>query len=209
MKIIGLSGGVASGKNFIADIFAKKGAAVFDADAEVHKLLELDKSTIDEVKKIFPESFIDKKINRKILGKIVFADEKKLRILEKILHPKVRENYQKFLKQAKKEKREIAVLNIPLLLENEGYKCDYIVAILIPPSIQRKRFLMRAKAKSPKNFLRDKNNLIKKFEQIRSKQITNSERKNLADFVIYNNKSKAFVSSQVNNLINTFKREIK
>lgn len=96
MKIIGLTGGIASGKNFIAEIFAKNGAVIFDADVEVHKLLESDKSTIEEVINSFPESFIEQKINRKILGKIVFSNSKKLEILEKILHPKVRKKYQSF-----------------------------------------------------------------------------------------------------------------
>ena len=59
MKIIGLTGGVASGKNFVAEIFAQKGAVIFDADKEVHRLLDSDKSTISKVKKIFPESFLN------------------------------------------------------------------------------------------------------------------------------------------------------
>lgn len=152
MKIIGLSGGVASGKNFIADIFAKKGAVVFDADAEVHHLLKSDKSTINEVKENFPKSFINGKIDRKTLGEIVFSNEKKLKILEKIIHPKIRENYKKFLKKAKKEDKKIIVLNIPLLLESKEYKCDYILSIVISPSIQQKRFLARAKRRNPKTF---------------------------------------------------------
>ncbi len=75
MKIIGLTGGIASGKSFVAEIFKKKGAMIFDADEEVHKLLELDKSTILAIKKKFPTSFIDRKIDRKILGKIVFSED--------------------------------------------------------------------------------------------------------------------------------------
>jgi len=101
MKIIGLTGGIASGKNFVAEILAKKDAAIFDADKEVHKLLESDKSTILEVSKKFSQSFIDKKINRKILGEIVFSPgekgAKKLKILEKIIHPKIRKNHLEFL----------------------------------------------------------------------------------------------------------------
>ncbi len=194
MKIIGLTGGIASGKNLVAEIFAKNGAAIFDADAEVHKLLESDKSTIQAVKKNFPASFISQKIDRKILGKIVFADAEKLQILEKILHPKVRKNYQEFLKSARGEKKKLAALNIPLLLETKGYKCDYIVAIIIKKSVQKKRFLAREKNKNP---LVKISELEKKFAQIISKQISNSERKVKADFVIKNDGTRADAASQV------------
>ncbi len=193
MKIIGLTGGIASGKNFVADIFSKSGAAVFDADKEVHNLLELDKSTISEVKKNFPESFVNQKINRQILGKIVFADAKKLKILEEILHPKVRKNYQLFLENSKIQNKKIAVLNIPLLLETKGYECDAILAITVAPSIQKKRFLSRAMKNSKEN----KKDLEKKFFQIAAKQMTNKQRKSCADFVINTNCSKSEVVKKV------------
>lgn len=203
IKIIGLTGGIASGKNFVAEIFLRNGAAVFDADKEVHKLLEADRSVVAQVKKIFPESFVEQKISRKILGKIVFADEKKLRILEKILHAKVRKKYQEFLAESQKSKKKIAVLNIPLLLETRGYKCDYVLAILASPSIQKKRFLARAKKSDPKNFVKEQKNLEKKFEQIRSKQISNQERKYAADFVVNSGLSKNLVTQQVRRVLDT------
>ena len=195
MKIIGLTGGIASGKNFVAEIFAQNNAAIFDADIEVHKLMESDKLTIQAVKKNFPESFIDARIDRKILGKIVFADAKKLKILEKIIHPKVREKYQNFLKKSESEKRKFAVLNIPLLLETKAYKCDKIVAIIASPSVQKKRFLARLEKVDNWEVLE------KKFEQIRSKQISNEERKKVADFVVNTNGGKSDVVNQVKNII--------
>ena len=195
MKIIGLTGGIASGKNFVAEIFAQNNAAIFDADIEVHKLMESDKLTIQAVKKNFPESFIDARIDRKILGKIVFADAKKLKILEKIIHPKVREKYQNFLKKSESEKRKFAVLNIPLLLETKAYKCDKIVAIIASPSVQKKRFLARLEKVDNQELLE------KKFEQIRSKQISNEERKKVADFAVNTNVGKSDVVNQVKNII--------
>lgn len=195
MKIIGLTGGIASGKNFVAEIFAQNNAAIFDADIEVHKLIELDKSIIQAVKKNFPESFIDAKIDRKILGKIVFSDTEKLKILEKIIHPKVREKYQDFLKKSESEKRKFVVLNIPLLLETKAYKCDKIIAIIASPSVQKKRFLARVGKVDNQELLE------KKFEQIRSKQISNEERKKVADFVVNTNGAKSDVVIQVKNII--------
>jgi len=197
MKIVGLTGGIASGKNFVAEVFAKNSAAIFDADKEVHALLESDKSTFLDVKKKFPSAILNGKIERKILGKIVFADDKKLKILEKILHPKVREKYAEFLKIARKEKRKLAVLNIPLLLEREGYDCDEIIAIITSKAEQKKRFLKRSKKQDPKNFADKKRELEKIFAQISAKQMTNLERKKAADFVI-NNLSKAQTIKWIN-----------
>lgn len=207
MKIIGLTGGIASGKNFIAEIFVKHGVVVFDADEEVHKLLELDKSTIEEVKKFSPESFVGQKINRKILRKIVFSNSEKMEMLEKILHPKVRKKYQNFLDKSKKEERRLIMLNIPLLLEKKGYECDKIIAVISTKSIQRERFLARTKESYPETFAEEKENLIKQFEKIFLKQTTNRDRKKAADFVIDNTKSRDFAISQVKNLINLLEKE--
>lgn len=198
MKIIGLTGGIASGKNFVAEAFAKKGAVVFDADVEVHKLLQSSKSTIQKVRDFFPESFVNKKIDRKILGKIVFSNTKKLDVLEKILHPEVRKIYQKFLQKARKEKNKIIILNIPLLLERQGYECDYIIAILVSKKVQKERFLQREKKKNPQAITSELN---KKFKQIIGNQLSNAERKKAANFVIKNSSSKAETLKQVEEIL--------
>jgi dephospho-CoA kinase len=247
MKIIGLTGGIAAGKNFVSEIFAQNGAAIFDADAQVHELFELDKLVISRVAKNFSESLVENKIDRKILSKLVFANEKKskknLEILEKILHPKVRQKYDEFLIKSRQENRNLVVLNVPLLLENKGYECEKIVAIIAPKSVQKKRFLARAKklaqkndnrfddksdekiddkiakklgnrfdeksgkkiakkTNDKKNFALDKVGLEKKFEQIHSKQIKNSQRKNQSDFVINSGFSKLTTIFQVKKIIN-------
>jgi dephospho-CoA kinase len=201
MKIIGLTGGVASGKNFVAEVFQKNGAAIFDADKEVHELLESHAEAIKEVKKNFPESVIGEKISRKLLGQIVFSDPQKLKILEKIIHVKVREKYRIFLQKAVKEKKKLVVLNIPLLLETQSYKCDKVVAIIVSEEVQKKRFLKRAKKTDPENFLHEKENLIHKFEKIKSQQIDNLKREKHADFVINNSLTKAFTIEQVKKII--------
>lgn len=193
--VIGLTGGIASGKNFVAEIFAKNGAVIFDADKEVHELFAADKSTIAEVRKNFPESFIEQKIDRKILGKIVFASQEKLKILEKILHPKVRSNYQRFLQKTLEEKKEIAVLNIPLLLETKSYKCDFIIAISAPIAIRKKRFLERSETAD-----------VKRFNKICAKQITDLEREKKASFVINSGGSKGDVARRVKAIIVELRR---
>lgn len=188
MKILGLTGGVASSKNHIANIFAKKGAMVFDADFEVHQLLKSNKSTIDKVREKFPTSFVNAKIDRAILGKIVFADAEKLRLLEEIIHPEIRRRYSEFVAIAEKESAKILLLNIPLLLETQGYDCDKIIAIIAGEEMQKKRFLERPNASE------------EKFYQIKSKQLSDEERLKKANFVIYNDGTKP-LEQQIDSII--------
>lgn len=203
MKIIGLTGGIASGKNFVADIFAKNGAAIFDADAEVHKIFD-DSALIAKIGEFFPQSLIkaskvsydqkSKKVDRKILGKIVFSDEKKLKILEEIIHPILRKKYQDFLIQSQKEKRKIILLNIPLLLEKKGYECDKIISLVISPSIQKRRFFARKKDES-------KAELEKKFKKILQLQLNNKARKEQSDFIVNTGLSKSDTVKQVKKIL--------
>ena len=65
MKIIGLTGGVASGKNFAADWFSNLGIPVFDADHEVHKIFSNNKQVLEEIRKFFPDAVENNQINRK------------------------------------------------------------------------------------------------------------------------------------------------
>lgn len=204
MKVIGLTGGIASGKNFVADILRKEGAAIFDADHEAHQLLKLNPTVKQDIQKHFPQALVNQEINRRILGKIVFADDKKLKILEKILHPRVKKKYREFLDLAQKEGKEMAILNIPLLLENK-YNCDKIIAIVAPPSIRKRRFLARTRKHDPKVFQAEKKNLEKKFDQILLRQVSNKERKFQADFVINSGTSKADVVKQVKELVSFLK----
>lgn len=201
MQIIGLSGGIASGKNFVADIFRNNGAAIFDADIEVHKLLESDQKVILEVTKEFPESFIDVKIDRKILGKIVFNDKNKLQILEKIIHPIIRQKYLESLEKSKSEGREMFLLNIPLLLESKSYQCDKIIAITISSEIQRERFLERARKSDPDNFVAKKADLEETFEKIIVNQMSNEEREAVADFVVNNDVDQECFEDQIQDII--------
>ena len=163
MQIIALSGAIASGKNFIADILAQKmNCLIFDADKEVHDIYQNNQKVILEIKSHFGDAYQDGKINRELLSKIIFSNPQKLKILEDIIHPQVRKNYQEFLKNAKKQNTKFAILNIPLLLEKGGYNYDKLIAISIYPSVQKIRFISRSKKRGQK----DMKFLEKKFKEI-------------------------------------------
>lgn len=203
MKIIGLSGSVASGKNFVAEIFTQLGCSVFDADFQVHQLIKNDLEVIKKIKKNFPESFINNEIQRKILGEIVFANKRKLKILEKIIHPKIQQKYQEFLQECLLKKTEFLILNIPLLHESKYYKCDFTIAILTNKGLRLQRFIAREKQKNPQSLIKD---LKLKFLQITKSQISNLERKKYANFVIKNDGLKSHLKKQVTEILEEIKR---
>ncbi len=187
MKIIGLSGGIASGKNMVAEIFHQLGIEVFDADAVVHKLYSQDQNIIDLVAQNFPETFDGKIINRQILSAIIAKNPNQIHVLEKIIHPEIRQIYQNFLENNLQKKVNFVVINIPLLLESNQYKTDKIIAIIADEKLRQDRYIQRA-VPDLKNANPDLINELKnKFLVLKNKQISDAERVKNADFVIQNN----------------------
>jgi dephospho-CoA kinase len=198
-KIIGLSGSIASGKNFIANIFSKFHIMVFDADLTVHQLLQ-QKFVIKQIQQFFPSCVIEQKIDRKILGQLVFYNKKNLEKLEKILHPLVRKAKQKFLLQAKRKKQKLAVLNVPLLLEkSKHYPCHVVLSIIANKSTRFTRFLHRNTQNNNTTTLQHK------FEKINNKQTNNFTRCVKADFILFNHFSFFLTKRKIFNIIKKIK----
>lgn len=202
LKIIGLSGSIASGKNFVAKIFTqfpKLKIAVFDADLVVHQLLQKT-AIINQVAKIFPSCVVANNINKTILGSLVFNNQKNLVQLEKILHPLVQKEKQKFLQKAKQKKQKMVLLNVPLLLEkSKNYRCHFILSIIVSKKIRFFRFLQRSS---------QNNNILeatKKFQNINNKQIKDFQRILKADFVLFNHFSFFLTKQKIFNLIKKIK----
>ena len=104
MIIVGLTGSIGSGKSFIANFLKLKRIPIYYADKEANKILENDNLVKRKIIKLFPNAYINKKINRTKLALIVFKDKKKLKKLESIIHPKVEQSKKKFLSFHKKKK---------------------------------------------------------------------------------------------------------
>jgi dephospho-CoA kinase len=203
MLIIGLTGGVASGKNFVASQFEKLKIPVFDADLQVHKLLASNKEVFLLVKQNFPKAIIDDRIDRKLLGAEVFKDKNKLQKLEQIIYPFLQKEEDLFIKNCRVKHHKIVLLNIPLLFEKSSQKnssynrCDKSIAVIVSPLVQFQRFKKRLKLQN--NFEHD--TALVKFKNITNHQLKNQQRKVFADFLIYNGLSKIFTTKQVKNII--------
>ncbi len=182
MKVLALTGGVASGKNFIADIFEKNfKCKIFDADHETHELIANDNEVKALIMRNFPDCIHEGQISRHKLGLEVFNDIDRLQTLEKIIHPRVQDRYQSFLKDAKSHKLEFIVLNIPLLLEKGHYDYDHLIAIATDKNTRKKRYVKRELKKDPTQY---EEVLDRKFERITKNQFEDEKRKALADFTI-------------------------
>ncbi len=119
MKVIGLTGGIASGKSTVSGFLRELGAVVIDADRVGHELLKPDTETWGEVVAAFGKEILapDGNIDRKKLGEIVFADYEALARLNQIVHPRIQAQVQAQIEQYRRQGVKVVVLEAPLLIE--------------------------------------------------------------------------------------------
>ena len=175
MILVGLTGIIGSGKTFALGFFKSKQITIFSADEEVKKILE-KKSIKEKIYKLFPESFSKKKLNKNMLASIVFGNRKKLRKLEKIIHPLVKKKKNAFLN--KNRNKKVIIMEIPIIFERKSEKnYNYIILMNVSRKVQRQRVMKR------------KNMTMQIFKKILSNQISYKKKKNV-NFVVNNNGSK-------------------
>lgn len=141
-KIIGLTGGIGSGKSTIAAYIAAQGIPVYIADDEARKIMELPE-IIHKVQEIFEVNVIENgKLNRKKIADLVFSAPNLLKKLNEIIHPAVNENFGIWLKN--NEKHRYIVKEVAILFESGGYKkCDKIILVTAPEVVRIERVMSR------------------------------------------------------------------
>lgn len=151
-KIVGLTGGIASGKSTVSNILMKKGYRVIDADKIARRVVEVGKPSYMKIVEEFgPEILLDDKtINRKALGNIIFNDEGAREKLNKITHPYIFQTIKDNLERLCKD-NHIVFLDIPLLFEEfsllkrNDIQFDEIVLVYIDKELQIERLKKRDK----------------------------------------------------------------
>lgn len=173
-RFIGLTGSIGMGKSTAARQLRRMGIPVYDADAAVHAALAPGGAAFAAVVEAFPDSIKNEKIDRQILGRIVFSDSAALKKLEKILHPVVRIEEKKFRARMWHQRRPIAVLDIPLLFETGGHRrVDAVAVVTAPAFVQSRRVLARPGMDR------------QKFRAILARQMPDRQKRPKADFVIH------------------------
>lgn len=143
MIVVGLTGGIASGKSFVGGLFRRLGIPVVDADQLSRQVVQPGTPGFDAVSRNFPAAVTAREIDRSKLGRIVFSDPVKRKILEDIIHPLVREEFLKFRLQH--EKDPLIVYEVPLLFEKGlDREMDYVVVVDVPVSVQKERLQRRS-----------------------------------------------------------------
>lgn len=144
MRVIGLTGGIGMGKSTAAAAFRRVGLPVFDADRAVHRLQAPHGRAVPAIAELVPAAVQDGRIDRAVLRAAVIADPARLRRLEAILHPMVRDAQRRFLGRARARGCRWAVIDSPLLLEGDGWRqCDLVVVVSAPRAIQIRRVRLR------------------------------------------------------------------
>ncbi len=173
--ILGITGGIASGKSTVSAYLRSKNIPIVDADAISHKVMGKGKPVLKLIEEEFgSQFFVDGRLDRQLLGTYCFQDEKRVEKLNSIVHPFIFEEIENQLKSYKNA--PLVVLDAPLLIESELYKrCDKVMVV----TCWRGKRIARAIKRS---------NLPKLEVRKRMKQqIPEKERLKFADFVIKNN----------------------
>ena len=189
--IIGILGGIGSGKSTVAAEFAKLGCRIIDADNIARELLGRE-AVREKIVGLFGESILDSadKINRKKLAEIAFADVDKLSSLNSILHPLVLARAEQLIEQYKRQPQVKAiVLDMPLLAEVGWHKrCDRLIFVDCKPQLRTAR--MKKKAGFDENQLKIREN----------SQISLDSKAAISDNTINNNSDLLVLTKQVTDI---------
>ncbi|MBX9808192.1 MAG: dephospho-CoA kinase [Flavobacteriaceae bacterium] len=141
-KIIGLTGGIGSGKTTIANHFLAAGIPIYIADDEARKIMQLP-DIIEEIKKIFGSSIFENAIlNREKLAAIVFRTPEKLKLLNAIIHPAVKKHFEDWI--SNHNNFPFVIYEAAILFESGSYKdCDKIITVAAPMESRIQRVIQR------------------------------------------------------------------
>ncbi len=173
MIVVGLTGGIGSGKTTVAKAFKALGVPVYIADVEAKKLMTRSKVIKRKLIALFGEkAYIDNNLNRSYIANIIFNDKNYLKKMNAIVHPKVARHFERWLA---KQEAPYVIKEVAILFENGGNEqCDFVITVTAPKSTRIERVMERDKTSK------------EKVEAIMKNQWTDNKKAKLSDFVIVN-----------------------
>lgn len=144
--VVGVTGGIGSGKSTVVRLFSELGdVAVYIADEEAKKLMNTSEEIREKLIKVFSsEAYINKELNRPFIAGIVFNDKDKLAVLNSIVHPVVKNHLQDFI--VKNQNKDYVLYENAILFENGSNEiCDKIVTVTAPKELKIERVIKRDK----------------------------------------------------------------
>ena len=187
MLVVGLTGGIGAGKSTVAELFARLGALVIDADQLARMAIERGSDGFADVMLRFGEEVIvNGDIDRKKLAEIVFSDEQARKDLEAIVHPRVQALFAEAV--ADLDHDDILIYEIPLLVETgAAEKFDHVITVESEIELRKERLLKKGL-------------YISQIEKRMAAQATQASREAIADYVIRNDGDEDSLLRQVENL---------
>jgi dephospho-CoA kinase len=182
--VLGLTGSIGMGKSTAAAALRRLGVPLYDADAEIHKMLGPGGTAVAAVEAAFPGvRSVSGAIDRRALGQRVFGKPEEMRRLEKILHPMVRAVERRWIAQQRARGEKLVVLDIPLLFETDRIdRVDGVIVVSAPLRLQRKRVIRRPGMSA------------ERFAAILDSQFPDRGKRQRADFVVSTALSRAFAA---------------
>ncbi len=142
MKVVGLTGGIGSGKSTIARLFAALGIAVYDSDTEAKKLINTSAEIKKRIVEVFgAEAYAEGVYNRAYMADIVFRNPDKLAVLNSIVHPVLADHFSKWVAL---QTSPYVIKEAAILFESGSYKnCDFIITVTAPEALRISRCMSR------------------------------------------------------------------
>ena len=190
MLVVGLTGGIGSGKSTVGKIFSKLGIAVIDADEVSRQVMNPDGKAYQALRLWLGSDYFDQDgyLNRKRLRSLVFNDSVKRKRLETIVHPKIGEEFAAQLSALEKN-HSYCIIEIPLL--NQGHKDHLVQRVIVVDCSPETQLVRSAKRDSAS---------IEEIKQIMAAQMSRQDRLALADDIINNDKDLGALEQQVQDL---------
>lgn len=146
MKIIGLTGGIATGKTTVSQMIRDMGQTVICADEIAHELVSNNSQILNQIISLFGKDYLDinQNLDRKKLASVIFKKQDLLKKLNDLLHPLALTEIQKKITEAKKKETKLFFIDVPLLFETGFDKtCDQTLLIYASPNVQMERLKKR------------------------------------------------------------------
>ena len=192
--LVGLTGGIGSGKSAAAERFAAHGIACVDADIASRAVVEPGTTALSQIVDYFGQTMLndDKHLNRSALRHVVFADTNKRQWLQQLLHPLITNYLKTHIAQASSA---YVVLVNPLLIETrQNHWCDRVLVIDVPEALQLARTTTRD------------NNTPEQVQNIMRAQLDRKSRLEAADDIIVNDQSRSQLAQDVDHLHNIYEQ---
>lgn len=188
MITLALTGSIGMGKSTVAEIFARAGIPVFDADAAVRLLQGPGGLLVERIERRFPGTTKDNAVDREALSAAVLGKPEQLAALEAIVHPAVHHERTRFI--VAHGDAPALLFDIPLLFETGGAAAfDKVIVVSAPTAVQRERVLGR------------RGMTAKKFDAILERQLPDADKRARADFVVETTGSLAETEAQVAHIL--------